>query len=434
MNNESRFSVRRRMLFERIGEDNAAVLFGSKELVRNGDVHYPFRQNSTFYYFTGFSEPDAVAVFLPGHKDGPFILFNIVRNKEMEQWLGPCASQEGAVTIYGADSAFDIGLLDEKIVDLLADRQKIFYEMGCNKTWDQTLLSWVRKLQGKHRKKYYCPSELADVSVITHEMRLKKDPLEISLLRQVAEKSAQAHIKAIERCCPQLFEYQLEAVINFELINQDCRFSAYPAIVGGGKNACILHYVENKDILQSGDLVLIDAGGEYQNYAADITRTFPVNGKFSKDQAAVYQVVLDAQLAVIDAIKPGIPWNALQELAVKVLVKGMVSLGILSGKIDEIITTKAYQQYYMHNIGHWLGLDVHDVGRYQVKGESRLLEEGMVFTVEPGLYLSANNQLAKRWWGIGIRIEDDILVTDKGCEILSHTVPKTINDLENLMA
>jgi Xaa-Pro aminopeptidase len=427
------FANRRKKLLAAIEKDSAAILFASAECIRNGDVHYPFRQQSDFYYFTAFNEPDAVALFLPDHTEGQFILFNRPRDPLMERWLGPMVGQEGACEQWGADSAFDINLLDEKIIELLHDRRNIYYELGKNKAWDQKMMGWLSTL-ANNRKNLPCPFQLADIRKISSEMRLIKSANEIELMKKAAILSAQAHCKAIEKCRPGLFEFELEAVLNYELMVQGCRFSAYPAIVGGGGNACVLHYVDNKDELKEGDLVLVDAGGEYANYAADITRTFPVNGKFSTDQALLYEIVLAAQRAVIDAIKPGIFWHTLQEIAVEFLTKGLVSLGIIPGPLEEAIKNKTYQDYYMHNIGHWLGLDVHDVGAYKVNGEWRKLEAGMVLTVEPGLYLSAHEQLDQRWWNIGIRIEDDVLVTPTGCEVLSCAVPKEIKELEKMMA
>lgn len=428
------FAVRRKKLLDQLGPNNAAVLFSSSEKLRNGDVHYPFRQNSTFYYYTGFTEPDTVAFFLPDRKEGEFILFNRGRNEALERWIGPCAGQEGACQIYGANQAFDISQLNEKAVELLLNRSTIFYEIGKKPLWDQKVTSWFSKLQSGNRKGIASPSQLADISILAAEMRLIKNSAEIELLRKAADISAMAHCKLMENCREGSFEFELEALFEYEIKVKGCQSTAYPSIVGGGANACILHYVANNSTLKKNELVLVDAGGEFEYYAADITRTFPVNGVFTKEQSLIYQLVLDAQLAVIEAIRPGLPWNQLQEIAALKLSQGMIELGILKGSLDQVLEKKSYQNYYMHNIGHWLGLDVHDAGSYKINGHWRPLKEGMVLTVEPGLYLSPNNKLASKWWNIGVRIEDDVLVTANGCEVLTHSAPKTIAEIESRMS
>ncbi len=274
---------------------------------------------------------------MPGHKEGPFILFNRPRDPLLERWVGPTVGQEGACQVFGADSAFDIKLLDKKIIELLADRETIYYELGKNSNWDEKILAWVSKLKAIHRKSFSSPIQLADIRNITNEMRLIKSTKEIELIKRAVAISSRAHISAIEKCRPELFEFELEAIVNYEFMIQGCRSCAYPSIVGGGKNACILHYVDNKDQLKSGDLVLVDAGAEFENYAADITRTYPVNGKFSKDQATIYELVLAAQLAVIKAIKPGIPWDSFQDIAIATLTKGLVALGIIARPVGGAI-------------------------------------------------------------------------------------------------
>lgn len=428
------YAARRQKLLSKLDKQSAAIFFSSSEVLRNGDVHFPFRQNSSFHYFTGFPEPDAVAVFLPGRKEGEYILFNRAKDPLMERWLGPRIGQEDACKVYGADEAFDIAKLEEKIIELLAGRKLISYEFAKHQAWDLKINEWVSKLQHSHRKGGTAPQQLSNISIISDEMRLIKSSEEIALLKKAAEISASAHKLLMKKCKPDIFEYELEAKFDYEVKRQRCRFLAYSTIVGGGGNACILHYDQNKDLLKEGDLVLIDAGGEYENYAADITRTFPVNGKFTANQSAIYELVLGAQQAVIEAIRPGLIWSRLQEIAVEHLTKGLIDLKILSGDLKEALEKKSYIEYYMHNIGHWLGLDVHDVGSYKVDGEWRPLEEGMVLTVEPGLYLSPNDKLDRKWWNIGIRIEDDVLVTSNGCEVLTKSVPKTIKEIEGLMA
>ncbi len=428
------FKARRDKLLTQIGEKNAAILFSSEEFVRNGDVHFPFQQNSEFYYFTGFLEPESVAVFLPGRKEGEFVLFNRSRDPAIERWTGARAGQEGACKIVGADQSYDIEKINETMIELLSERKTLYYELGKQGKWDQQIMKWVSRLQDFNRKSLPCPTQLYDISVITHELRLFKSPSEIELLKKACEISAAAHTSLMEICKPDIYEYELEAKFDYEIHLQGARFNAYPTIAGGGANACVLHYVENKDKLKAGDLVLVDAGGEYQHYAADITRTYPVNGKFSEPQALIYDLVLDAQLAVIQTIKPGLPWNRLQKVAVEVLTQGLLELGILKGTLKSALEKNSYQEYYMHNIGHWLGLDVHDAGSYKKNGHWRELQCGMVLTVEPGLYLSRSEKLDKKWWDIGIRIEDDVLVTEDGCEVLSDGVPKKRTEIESLMA
>lgn len=426
------FAARRKKLLDCLGPNNAGILFSSVECIRNNDVHFPFRQESNFYYFTGFSEPGALAIFLPGREEGEFILFNEPRDPNMERWVGPRAGQQGACDVYGADQSFDIHLLDNKMVELLLNRNTIFYLLGKNSQWDKKISTWLNQLQHTNSRSVF-PRNLSDIGKFSSEMRLIKSKFEIETLRKVAKISAEAHLKMMEACCEGQFEYQLEAIFDHEVKQKGCRSLAYQTIVGGGDNACVLHYIDNKDPLKEGELVLIDAGGELGSYAADISRTFPVSGKFSDTQARIYQLVLDAQLAVIKEIKPGIPWNRLQEIAVEHLTSGLIELGILRGNLHKALEKKSYLAYYMHNIGHWLGLDVHDVGSYQINGQSRILEEGMVLTVEPGLYLSPNKQLDAKWWNMGVRIEDDILVTDNGCEVLTSGVPKTIKEIEAIM-
>lgn len=424
---------RRKELMSQIGECNAAVLFSAKEECRNGDVDFPFRQNSDFYYYTGFNEPDAVALFLPGRQQGQYVLFNRARDAKMEIWVGPRAGQEGACQVYGADQSFDINELDKTIMELLQNRQQLFYPLGKDMRWDRKICSWVSFLQKNYSKKGTTLWQLADIRELIAEKRIIKNEQEISRLRQAATISASAHAKVMQMCQPGMFEYELEALFEYEVKRNGCRAIAYPTIVGGGENACILHYAENKHVLKSGDLVLIDAGGEFDYYAADITRTFPVNGKFTPTQAAIYQLVLDAQLSIISAIKPGLPWASLQQQAVEILTKGLIQLGIIPGPYKVALENKIYQAFYMHNIGHWLGLDVHDVGSYFSNGESRKLEAGMVLTVEPGLYFPPSDSLDEKWWNIGIRIEDDVLVTAKGAEVLTADAPKEIKAIENIM-
>ncbi len=434
MMNQKEFAERRKKLMQQLGEGSAALFFSGREYLRNGDVHFPFRQDSQFYYFTGFNEPEAVAVLLPGRKQGEYILFNQPRDLKMERWVGKRVGQEGACREYEADESYDISLIKTELVALLSGRKSLFYPLGKDKLWNEFVTSLVTDIRLKNRKLESYPVELCDVATIANEFRLIKSQYEISCMRKAANISALAHEKLMKFCRPGLYEYELEACFNADIRAKGCSNVAYPTIVGSGKNACTLHYVENKDRLKNGDLVLIDAGGEYEYYAADITRTLPVNGKFTPDQKTIYELVLKTQRAVLSAIKPGAFWDILQKIAVEELTKGLLELGMLTGTLQQAIESKAYDEYYMHTIGHWLGLDVHDVGAYRAANQAgRRLEEGMVLTVEPGLYLSASDKLEPRWHDIGVRIEDDILVTKNGYEVLTEAVPKEIHDIEKLM-
>lgn len=431
----SEYATRRKQIMQQLGSSGIMILPGAPVAHRNGDYSYPYRQQSDLYYLTGFTEPEAVAVLAPQRQDGEFILFNRPKNREQEIWEGIRAGQSGAREIYGADEAFSIEEIEKKLPDLLDGRSEVHYALGLNKSFDRMLMRVINRIRGKIRNGILPPLRFVDISETVHEMRLIKSAAEIDVMRKSAEISASAHTRAMRACKPGIMEYQLEAELMYEFQNQGARFPAYTSIVGGGANACVLHYVENDKPVNHGDLVLIDAGAEYQYYAADITRTFPANGTFSPEQRAIYQLVLDAQLAAITVAKPGKLWNEMQDVILKVMTQGLVDLGILKGNIDELIEKQAYQPFYMHKSGHWLGLDVHDVGRYKIQNQWRPLTEGMVLTIEPGLYISADIPgVDKRWHNIGVRIEDDVLITAKGNDILSKDVPKHIADIEQLMA
>ena len=402
---------------------------------RNRDIHFPFRPDSDFYYLTHFPEPEAVAVLVPERAHGEYILFCREKNPEKEIWEGRRAGQEGACEIYGADDSFPIDDIDEILPGLLENRDKVFYSMGRHPEFDARLMEWVNEVRAKSRAGVSAPGEFVDLDHILHEMRLHKRLEEIRLMKRAAKVSAQAHRRAMQACRNGLMEYEIEAELLYEFKKGGADFPAYPPIVGGGANSCILHYTENKAELKNGDLLLIDAAAEIDGYAADITRTFPVNGKFTGEQKTIYEIVLAAQLAAIDQVRPGKHWNEPHDAAVRILVAGLIDLGLLKGDIDELVKNENYKQFYMHRTGHWLGMDVHDVGDYKVDGAWRLLEPGMVLTVEPGLYIAAGNKdIPERWWNIGIRIEDDVLVTGEGNEVLSRDAPKTIPEIEALMA
>jgi len=429
------FHKRRQALFAKLPKNSIALLFSGSEVRKSGDQDYLFQPDTDFYYLTGFAEPDAVAVLIPHANEQEFILFNRPRDTEREIWNGRRAGQEGACKHYNANRAFSIDELDKILPELLMGKHEIYYPVGRYATFDERVINQVVKLRNKIRSGIPSPQQLVNIESLIHPMRRIKDDYEISLLRKAGEISAQAHIRGMQVCKPGMFEYEIEAELIYEFRRRGCKWPAYNPIVGGGANACILHYNENNMELQDGDLLLVDAGGEYQGYAADITRTYPVNGKFTEEQRLIYDLVLEAQLAVLELVKPGTRYTALQETAVKVITQGLVKLGIMQGNVDDLIQTQAYKTFYMHNIGHWLGLDTHDAGNYREQNDWVKLEPGFVLTVEPGLYISAGTPgVAKKWWNIGVRIEDNVLVTTSGCEILTQKVPKTVAEIEKLMA
>lgn len=429
------YAKRRKELMRKIGPSEMLILPSAPEIVRNGDAVYHYRQNSDFYYLTGFEEPEAVVVLAPKRKEGEYILFNRVRDRDREIWDGPRAGQESARKDFLADSAFPVSELESMLPELLMGRESIHYPLGLNKEFDKILLRAINKIRSKIRGGMQPPIAFVDITSSLHEMRLFKSPAEIAIMRKAAEITAKAHLRAMEICEPGMNEYQLEAELMYEFQRNGARFPAYNPIIGSGRNSCILHYVCNSQMIADGDLVLIDAGAEYQNYAADITRTFPANGKFSAEQRAIYELVLESQLAAIKSVKPGTAWTTTQNVVVNVITQGLIDLGILRGNLDDLIEKKAYYPFYMHRSGHWLGLDVHDVGRYRIDDKWRALEPGMVLTVEPGIYISADiPSVNKRWHNIGVRIEDDVLVTSKGREVLSDKIPKQISEIEEIMA
>lgn len=427
------FARRRRELIDHMGS-GVAIIPTAPERVRNKDVHYRYRPDSDFYYLTGFAEPEAVAVIVPGREHGEYILFCRERNPEKEIWDGYRAGQEGAVEKFGADDSFPIDDIDEILPGLLENRDKVYYSMGRNPEFDQHLMNWVNEVRAKARNGVHAPGEFVNLDYELHEMRLIKRAEEIKTMRKAAKISCEAHKRAMQVCKPGMYEFEVEAEFLHEFRRNGSTYTAYPPIVGGGANACILHYIENSDKLRDGDLLLIDAGAEVDYYAADITRTFPVNGRFTAEQKAVYDLVLAAQEAAIAQVRPGNHWNEPHEKAVQVLAEGLRDLGLLNGSTDELIEKGHYKKFYMHRTGHWLGMDVHDVGDYKIDNIWRELEPGMVLTVEPGLYIAGGDDAVdKRWWNIGVRIEDDVLVTRDGCEVLTCDVPKTTDEIEALM-
>ncbi|HHJ18680.1 MAG TPA: Xaa-Pro aminopeptidase [Gammaproteobacteria bacterium] len=429
------FKHRRRHLMQMMGQNSIAVIPSSQEHIRNRDVEYPFRQDSDFLYLTGFSEPEAVAVFIPGRKQGEYILFSRERDQKKETWTGRRAGQEGALSLYEADDAFPISDIDDILPGLLEHHEQVYYTMGKDAQFDSRLMDWVNQLRKKARGGSGAPHQFTDLEFLLHEMRLYKSRSEMRIMRAAAEVTQDAHLRALTACKPGLYEYEIEAELLYSFHRAGTE-PAYPSIVGGGKNGCILHYTENNQVLNDGDLLLIDAGAEYEGYASDVTRTFPVNGRYTPAQRDLYDVVLAAQQAAIDSVIPGNHWNDPHTAAVRVITEGLLKLGILKDKsLGELIKDEAYKLYYMHRTGHWLGLDVHDVGDYKVDDEWRVLEPGMVLTVEPGLYIPAGSKgVAKKYWDIGIRIEDDVLVTKTGHEVLTEKIPRDPETIEALMA
>jgi Xaa-Pro aminopeptidase len=429
------FKERRRRLMRSMKKNSVAIIASAPAVIRNRDVEYPYRQHSDFHYLTGFHEPEAVAVLIPDRKEGSYLLFCRPFDPEKAIWTGRHAGLEGAVDLHGADAAFPIETLESELPDLLRGRDQVYFPIGEDADLDEAVFGAIRGLKQEARSGTIVPGTFTDIAPLIHELRLIKTPQEIRIMRKAAAVSVLGHLRAMRATRPKRHEYEIEAELAHEFARNGMRNLAYPSIVAGGSNACVLHYTENDQKLKDGDLLLIDAGAEHQNYASDITRTFPVNGTFSPAQRALYDVVLEAQLAAIDTIRPGTPWNAPHEAAVRILTQGLVRLGLLQGKPSQLIRSEAYRRFYMHRTGHWLGMDVHDVGAYRVEGAWRSLEAGMVLTVEPGLYVAEGAEgVDPAFHGIGIRIEDDVLVTPEGYEVLTQDLPKRAEDIENLMA
>ena len=428
------FARRRRQLMRLMGRDAIAVLPAAPERIRNNDVCYNFRQDSDFHYLTGFGEPEAVAVLIPGRAQGEFVMFVRDRNRTREIWDGRRAGPEGARAQYGADDAFPIGDLDDILPGLLESRARVYHTMGKYHDFDQRVVGWVNALRAQARSGAHPPQEFVALDHVLHDMRLFKSRRELAIMRRSGAIAAGAHVRAMKFCRPGRTEYQVMA----ELVHEFGRHGAdiaYHPIVGGGANSCVLHYADNNQPLRDGDLLLVDAGCEHQYYASDVTRTFPVSGRYSKEQRAVYGVVLAAQRAACAQVRPGNHWNAPHDAAVRAITQGLVRIGLLKGPVAGLIRDGAYKKFFMHRTGHWLGIDVHDVGDYKVGDEWRVLEPGMVLTVEPGIYIPAGTRgVPRSFWNIGIRIEDDVAVTATGHEVLSAGAPTDPDVIEKLMA
>jgi Xaa-Pro aminopeptidase len=431
---DSKEFVRRRRQFMRmIGKDAIAILPAAPVRHRNGDIEYAYRQDSHFHYLTGFPEPEAVAVLVPGRPHAEYLLFVRERDAEREAWTGPRAGTEGAMTRFGADDAFPIADIDDILPGLIEQRSQIYYSLGTHREFDPHLLGWVHGLRTHERRRPGEPGELVALDHVLDDMRLYKSRAEQVSLRRAAEIAVRAHRRAMRFARAGRMEYEVMAEVLHEFRSHNAEAS-YPPIVGGGANSCVMHYHDNDQRLREGDLLLLDAGCEHDYYASDITRTFPVGGRFSPAQRAVYDVVLEAQTAAIDKVRPGNHWNQPHEAAVRVITQGLVKLGLIKGALTRLIKDRAYEPFFSHRTGHWLGIDVHDVGDYKVGGEWRVLEPGMVLTVEPGIYIRPSPRCPKEFWNIGIRIEDEVLVTKGLPDVLTGGLEKTPEAVERLVS
>ncbi|MDD2914114.1 MAG: Xaa-Pro aminopeptidase [Gallionella sp.] len=427
------YAQRRIRLLEKM-QRGIAIIPTAPEVARNADSHYSYRHDSNFYYLTGFVEPEAVLVLVAGQSIQPrSILFCREKNPEREIWdgyrLGPNAAKEQ----FGFDATYPIAQLDEKLAELMGNQPVLFYPLGLNTEWDQRILKLRAEVQAKSRSGIRAPDEIRDVRALLNEMRLFKDAHELNIMRRAATISTSAHQRAMQFTRPGQFEYQIEAEILHEFCRHGARHPAYTSIVAGGANACVLHYVGNDAMLKNGDLLLIDAGCELDGYASDITRTFPVNGKFSAAQKEVYEIVLAAQAAAIDAAQPGNTWDAPHNAALRILAQGFIDLKLCQGSVDTVLESESYKKFYMHRTGHWLGMDVHDVGEYKIGDDWRALQPSMVLTVEPGCYIRPADDVPESLWNIGIRIEDDVAITAQGNEVLTIAAPKEVANIEALM-
>ncbi len=443
--NSREYQRRRNELMALMEEKSIAILPSANLVSRNSDVEYQFRQNSDFYYLTGFDEPESVIVLVPGREHGECILFCRERDADEEQWHGDITGPERAMQLFGIDDAFPISDIDDILPGLIEGRSKLYYAMGAQKEFDGRVISWVNQISTNKQTGTRPPGEFVQLDQYLHELRLFKSQAELNVMKRAAEITGKAHRRLLEVVEPGMYEYELDAELQYTFLKNGAKSAAYPSIVGSGNNGCILHYISNRDQIRKGDLVLVDAGAEYENYASDVTRTFPASGKFTKVQAEVYDIVLAAQAAAIEEIKPGNHWSQPHDAAVRVITEGLISLGLLEGDLDELIQSEAYKPFYMHKTGHWLGLDVHDVGEYRLEDSLPLndshssqvwreFEPGMVMTVEPGIYIEESMDVPGKYKGIGIRIEDNVLVTKDGCEVLTAEIPKSIEEIENYMS
>lgn len=432
--NKHVYACRRAELLNQIGSSDIVIIPTSTVKLRNGDVDYKYRADSDFHYLTGFEEPDAVAVICPGRANGEYLIFCREKDIKREMWDGRRAGLEGAIETYGADDAFPIEDIGDILPGIMEEREKIFTNVGRYPEFDVQVLSWINIIKSDANSGKKAPYELVDLSHLLFEQRLIKRPDEIAILRKAGKISAAGHIRAMQVCQPGMFEYQVQAELECEFRKAGSHYNAYSSIVAGGENACILHYVENDRKLQDGELLLIDAGAEFECYAADISRTFPINGKYTAEQRALYDIVLAAQHAAFEKCQLGCGWNEPHDAAVRIISQGLLDEKLLKGGLEEVLETESFTEFYMHRTGHWLGMDVHDVGDYKIDENWRELEAGMVFTVEPGVYVNPSSGVDERWHNIGIRIEDNVLIQKQGHEIFSSDVPTDADEIEALMA
>ena len=425
----------RRHIFATRMEAGLAIIPTAPEQLRNRDAHYPYRFDSYFHYLTGFREPEAVLVMIAASRDtaAKHILFCRENNQEREIWVGFRYGPDAAKEVFGFDEAYPIGQLDELLPKLLTNQPAVYAAFGQDQAWNQRIIDWLNQVREQSRTGVASPAEIHDYRPVLDDMRLIKGSDELQIMQRAADISTQAHQRAMQTTCPGMREYEIEAELLYTFYRHGAQAPAYTSIVAGGANACVLHYVDNNAELKSGDLLLIDAGCELDGYASDITRTFPINGRFTPQQRDVYQLVLAAQLEAIEQVKPGNRWNDPHQAALRVLAQGFLDLGLCHGSVDAILETEDYKSFYMHKTGHWLGMDVHDVGEYKQQGDWRVFQSGMVLTVEPGCYIRPADNVPEHFWNIGIRIEDDVLVTQTGHEILTTAAPKTIPAIEELM-
>jgi Xaa-Pro aminopeptidase len=431
---QKEYARRRRQLIRMAGEDSIIILQAAPASLRNNDVYYPYRQDSDFLYLTGFREHDALLLMIPEKKGGKCILFCRDRDPEREMWDGRMVGLEAAVSEYGMDEAYDIKQLEGRLRDYLHDRERIYHDLGRDPLFDQRLIGWLNEFRGETRKTFHAPEEIHALDHMLHDMRVYKSREELSAMRRSARVAIEAHELAMQICEPGMNEADIHASLMHTFTRHQCEPSYLP-IVGGGANACVLHYIANNDVLHDGDLLLIDAGAEYDGYASDITRTFPVNGKFSPEQRQLYDIVLAAQAAAFEKARAGNQWEDVHNAAIRVAAEGMIDLGVLEHGLEEELESERYKHFYVHKTGHWLGLDVHDVGEYTIDGHSRQLEPGMVLTVEPGIYIHPEeSSVAECWRGVGIRIEDNVVISNDEPLILTDSLARTADEIEQLMA
>src|SRR6266496_2479130 len=418
----------------RMRRNSVAIIPAAREDVRSNDTNYRYRQDSDFYYLTGFEEPEAIAVINPGSEQ-TYTLFVRPRDPEREVWDGRRAGVEGAKRDFGADESFPIAEFGDKLQDILDGADTLYYRLGVNADLDNVIIRGIARMRAMNRKPIHPPQTIIDPATIVHEMRVLKTPEELELMQRAADIAAEAHCAAMKAVRPGMKEYEVEALIEQIFRKQGAAAPAYTSIIGGGANATVLHYINNDGELRDGELLLIDAGAEYKGYASDITRTFPISGRFSKPQREIYDLVLQTQVLCIEMVRPGVTHDQLKQHSIEVLTDGMVRLGLLQGRTEELIKEKKYEQFYMHGLGHMLGIDVHDVGRYYYDQQSRALEAGVVMTVEPGLYIAPGTKdIPEQYLGIGVRIEDDVLCTQHAPVVLTNKVPKHPDEIEALMA